>query len=172
MKKYSLPEGRKACPGVCILLMIILLAHSAAEGQSCPVSSSPTISTYTNTYYPATANANAGTKTITLGNAVGATPIAPLDIVLVIQMQGAQINSSNSVAYGDNSTGSGYLVNGNLLAGKMEYAVAASAVALAGGVRTLTLQSNLVNSYQSSAFGADGQYTFQVIRVPLYYNVT
>ena len=172
MKKYSLLKSGSACVPACILITITLLSHCAAEAQSCPVSSTTTITTYTNTYYPGTANANAGTTSITLGNAVGTTPIASSDILLVIQMQGAQFTSSNTIAYGNGSTGSGYLNNAGLLAGKMEYVVAASAVALTGGVRTLTLHSALVNSYQSSAYGASGQYTFQVIRVPVYYNLT
>ncbi|MHA4808928.1 T9SS type A sorting domain-containing protein [Flavitalea flava] len=172
MKKPSLLKCGNVCVPACILITITVLAHLAAEGQSCPSSSTTTINSYANTYYPGTAGANAGTTSITLGNAVGSAPIAALDILLVIQMQGAQITSSNTFAYGNGSTGSGYLSNANLLAGKMEYVVAASAVALTGGVRTLTLQSALVNSYQSSAYGANGQYTFQVIRVPVYYNLT
>ncbi len=172
MKKHFLFSSSKAGVHVCILTMTILAAQPSAEGQTCPVSSTTTITAYSNTYYPGTANANAGATSITLGNAVGSAPIAISDILLVIQMQGAQITSNNSITYGDGSTGSGYLNNGNLVAGKMEYVVAASAVALTGGVRTLTIQSPLVNSYKSSAYGANGQYTFQVIRVPVYYNLT
>jgi hypothetical protein len=168
MKQTPLTTTAKACIHACILIATVLLSHPSAEGQSCPGSSTTTITTYPNTYYPATANASAGATSITLGNAIGATPIAVSDILLIIQMQGAQINSNNSIAYGDGSTGSGYLNNASLTAGKMEYVVAASAVALTGGTRTLTLHSALVNSYQFTA----GQYTFQVIRVPVYYNLT
>jgi hypothetical protein len=172
MKNYSLLKSSRAYVHGCILGMITIFTSLAAKAQSCPSSSTITINTYTNTYYPGTGTANAGTSSITLGNAVGTSPIAALDILLVIQMQGAQINSSNTVAYGDGSTGSGYLNNANLLAGKMEYVVASNAVALTGGTRTLTTQSPLVNSYKTSAYGANGQYTFQVIRVPVYYNLT
>ena len=172
MKKYFSLPGRKTYVHACFLITIGLYAHSGAEAQSCPTSSTTTITTYTNTYYPGTASAAAGTTTITLGNAVGSTPIAIHDILLVIQMQGAQVNSGNSVVYGDGATGSGYSNNANLLAGQMEYVVANSAVALTGGTRTLTIQSALVNSYKSAAYGTDGQYTFQVIRVPMYYNLT
>jgi hypothetical protein len=159
----------------CILLTIALFAHSAAEAQSCPTSSTQTLNAYPNTYYPGTANAGAGTTSITLGNAIGATPIAVSDILLVIQMQGAQITSGNTSSYGDGGgSGTGYLNNANLSAGKMEYVVAASAVALTGGTRVLTIQSPLVNSYKNAPYiaGTSGQYTFQVIRVPVYYNVT
>lgn len=171
MKNHSLLKSSKSYIHGCILIGSILFAPSAAEAQSCPSSSTVTITTYSNTYYPGTGTANAGATSITLGNAVGAAPIAALDILLVIQMQGAQFTSSNTVAYGDGSTGSGYLNNANLLAGKMEYVVASNAVALTGG--TLTIQSALVNSYKTSGSGAsNGQYTFQVIRVPVYYNLT
>ena len=176
MEKHSLLKNGKACVHACLLLTIALFIHSAAEAQSCPTSSTQTLNTYPNTYYPATANANAGTTSISLGNAIGATPIAASDILLVIQMQGAQITSSNTNIYGDGvgPSGTGYLNNANLSAGKMEYVVAASAVALTGGTRTLTIQSPLVNSYKNAGYvaGTNGQYTFQVIRVPVYYNLT
>jgi hypothetical protein len=40
------------------------------------------------------------------------------------------------------------------------------------GGGTLTLLTGTVNNYKKAAFGADGQYTYQVIRIPLYYNLT
>jgi uncharacterized repeat protein (TIGR01451 family) len=50
-----------------------------------------------NTYYPGKATANAGSTSITLGAATGAAnQIATGDLVLVIQMQDATINTSNS----------------------------------------------------------------------------
>jgi len=71
-----------------------------------------------------------------------APPLSPIsDILLVIQMQGSQITSSNSIAYGDGSTGSGISEQCEFIGGKMEYVVAASAVAFNGGTRTLTIQS-------------------------------
>jgi uncharacterized repeat protein (TIGR01451 family) len=55
-----------------------------------------------NTYYPGAATASAGSTSITLGTATGAaTPIASGDLILIIQMQDAAINSSNSSSYGD-----------------------------------------------------------------------
>jgi hypothetical protein len=84
-------------------------------------------------------------------------------------MQGAQINAANDITYGDGVNGSGYLNNAQLYAGNMEYVTAVNSVPLTGG--TLTLQAALLNNYQKSAFGADGQYTYQIIRVPVYYNL-
>jgi hypothetical protein len=51
----------------------------------------------------------------------------------------------------------------------MEYVIATNPVPLSGG--TLTLQRGTVNNYKNAAYGTDGQYTYQVIRVPVYYNL-
>jgi hypothetical protein len=143
--------------------------------QSCPANIPVTINTNPDTYYPGlTATLNTGAKTITLGAAgAGSTPIGTGDLLLVIQMQGAQINSSNSNSYGDGNSGgasSGYLSNTALMAGTMEYVVAASAVPLTGG--TVMLRTGIVKKYKNAAFGVDGQYKYQVIRVAIYYNLT
>ncbi len=142
--------------------------------QSCPMTSTSSVSSNPNTFYPAIqANVNAGTSSIVLDAVTyGSKPISPGDILLVIQMQGAQISSSNSNKYGSGSSagnGSGYLNNGNLLAGTMEYVVASNSVPLTGG--TLHLASALVNSYRNTPFGTDGQYTYQVVSVPVYYDL-
>jgi len=144
----------------------------SAAAQSCPANAITTISGYPNTYFPASqANVPAGSTSIVLGAPTyGVTAISAGDILLIIQMQGAQINSSNNSNYGAGSgTGRGYLNNAQLLAGNMEYVVASNNVSMAGG--TLNLVSGLVNSYRNTPFGATGQYTYQVIRVPVYYDV-
>ena len=59
-----------------------------------------------NTYYPGVGTAAAASATITLGAATGAaTPIAIGDLVLVIQMQDATIDATNTGAYGDGVAG-------------------------------------------------------------------
>ena len=126
-----------------------------------------------NTYYPGSAPAAAGSTTITLGAATGAvTPIAVGDLVLVIQMQDAAIDSTNTGAYGDAVAGdpaSGWTALNS--AGLYEYAVATSAVPLAGG--SLTISSGLSNAYtQAAPSGTQGQRDFQVIRVPQYVAAT
>lgn len=155
-----------------LLVMALLFSYSVARSQTCP-SGTASIGAYANTYYPGSqAAVAAGATSITVGaSGYGTTPISKYDIVLIIQMQGAQINSANTANYGAGTgTGSGYLNNAQLMAGRMEYAVAANNVSLAGG--TLTLQTALTNSYKNANFGTDGQYRYQVIRVPLYYNLT
>jgi hypothetical protein len=159
-----------------IAMLSILYLH--AHAQTCPVATTTTINTgnfsaAANTYFAgAQATVNAGSTSIVLGAAgYGLTPISASDILLIIQMQGAQINSGNGTGYGSNGgAGRGYLNNAQLMAGNMEYIVANNAVPLSGG--TLNLKSALTKSYKNSAFGTDGQYRYQVIRVPLYYDIS
>src|SRR2546423_8590071 len=88
-----------------------------------------------NTYYPGALTVAAGATSITLGTATGAvTPIAVGDLVLVIQMQDAAIDSTNTGAYGDGvagdpATGSTALNS----AGLYENAVATSPMPPIGG---------------------------------------
>jgi len=155
-----------------ILAAIFSLYGRTVIAQSCPPTVTSSISTYPNTYFPASqASLSSGSTSIVLGAAsYGSTPIASGDVLLIIQMQGAQIKSTNNSNYGGNAgNGSGYLNNSNLQAGNMEYVMATNSVALTGG--TLNLASGLVNSYQNTPFGTDGQYTYQIIRVPAYYNI-
>src|SRR4029077_15069308 len=122
-----------------------------------------------NTYYPGTANVAAGAKSIPVGAPTGAaTPIANGDLLLVIQMQDATINTSNNVTYGNGSTGSGFtLLNqaGNFEFVKATGAVAAGSVPVSGA----GAGGGLVFNYNSSVSGAsNGQSTYQVVRVPQY----
>src|SRR5882762_8411078 len=98
-----------------LLAAIITVYSNTADAQTCPINSTTSISSVPNTYYPANqSNVNAGSFSIALGTVTyGATPISAGDALLVIQMQGAQINSTNTSNYGDGSgTGRGYLNNG------------------------------------------------------------
>src|SRR2546430_3612109 len=132
-----------------------------------------TLNSVINTYYPGALTAAAGATTITLGTATGAgTPIAVGDLVLVIQMQDAAIDSTNTGAYGNAVAGdpaSGWTgLNG---VGLYEYAVATSAVPLVGGA--LTISSGLLNTYTSALpTPRKGQRTCQFIRVPQYVTAT
>jgi hypothetical protein len=89
---------------------------ASAAAQTCATpgkdGAGGTLTGVVNTYYPGTANAAAGATSITLGAATGAsTQITSGDLLIVIQMQDAGINSSNNSNYGDGSgglTGAGY----------------------------------------------------------------
>jgi hypothetical protein len=173
MNPSCTPNRSVACRYTLALLAALFILYNPAGAQTCPASGTTSVSTNGSTYFPgAAATVAAGSTSITLGAVTyGSVAISAWDIVLIIQMQGAQINSNNTTAYGANAgTAQGYMNNGQLLAGNMEFAIATSAVTTAGG--TLTVQSGLTNSYKNTAFGATGQFRYQVIRVPLYYNVT
>jgi uncharacterized repeat protein (TIGR01451 family) len=141
-----------------------------------------TLSGVVNAYYPpATGTVAAGATSITLGVAAAVpaaqTPIAIGDLLLVIQMQGAQINSTNTSSYGDGIPGdpaSGSTSLGS--SGQFEFVTATAAVPVAGGTLTFTgtgAGGGLLNSYTSAAATAtQGIQTYQVIRVPQYTSAT
>lgn len=153
------------------LVAILILSYFLASSQTCPTSGTTNLASNPNTYYPGTGTVNVGATQITLGSiAIGSTPIAAGDLVLIIQIQGAEITATNNNRYGNNAVGapaSGYLNNANHLAGNMEYAVVSN---VAGNV--ITLSAGTVRAYRDADFGSFGQYRFQVIRVPIYYDLT
>src|SRR5208282_5838589 len=124
-----------------------------------------------NTYYPGTANAAKGATLISVGTPTGAAgTIANGTELLVIQMQDASINDSNTVAYGNGYTGQGFTALNS--AGDYEFVTAKSAVPATGGTLTITgagTGGGLVFPYHSAAASAAaGQSTYQVIVVPQY----
>jgi len=140
-----------------------------------------TLTGVVNTYYPPSAASTlaAGATTVTLGAASGAPKaIAIGDLLLIMQMQDALINATNTGAYGDGSPGDPATGSTNLQStGLFEYVTAASAVPTTGG--TLTFQGTgagggVLNSYVEAAYaaGTNGQQTYQVIRVPQYTSAT
>jgi len=132
-----------------------------------------TISGMVNTYYPGNGSPAAGATSIPVGtlDARGSvTAISTGDLLLVIQMQDADIDASNNSAYGDGlNAGSGYTALNQ--AGLYEYVTATGPVA-AGSVpiQGSGAGNGLANSYRTRAYvaGTNGQSTFQVIRVPQY----
>jgi uncharacterized repeat protein (TIGR01451 family) len=128
-----------------------------------------------NTYFPGTASASTGATSLTVGAGTGATtPVAIGDLLLVMQMQNANINSTNTSSYGDGATGSGSTNLNN--SGVYEFAIAASALGVGGGTVNVSGSGpggGLLYSYTNSAASAtQGQFTFQVIRVPHYATAT
>ena len=142
-----------------------------------------TLSGIVNTYYPGTTASLASASTsVALGAAQGAaTPIAAGDLLLIIQMQDATINSTNSSSYGDGTPGdpaSGATSLGS--SGLFEFVTATGSVPVTGGTLTFTgtgPTGGLLNSYLSLAASSNGttyvaQQTYQVIRVPQYTSAT
>ncbi len=126
-----------------------------------------------NDYWPGNSTVAAGSKTLTLGaRRTGAgNTIAPGDSLLVIQIQGADINAVDNANYGaNNGTGRGYLNNANFTAGQYEYVQATNAVGASGGTLTLISTGSgggLVNGYvNADATSSAGARRYQVVRVP------
>lgn len=107
----------------------------------------------------------------TAGSAIpvaSTTGLAVGDLVLVIQMQGANLTTSNDALYGDNIAGapaSGYLTTATFNAGFYEYGIVQS---LTG--TQITLATALTNAYTRAA--GPQQRRYQVVRVPQYGNLS
>jgi uncharacterized repeat protein (TIGR01451 family) len=152
-------------------------AACANVGQAKPASAP--LTGVLNSYYPGKASVVAGVTSITLGTATGGasgtpTAIATGNLLLVIQMQDASITTSDTVTYGNGSTGQGFSLLNN--AGNFEYVTATNAVPATGGTLSLTGAGGgggLVFGYDATAAtGTKGQSTFQVILVPQYTTAT
>jgi LPXTG-site transpeptidase (sortase) family protein len=177
LRAFLVPGVAVVVAGAALVFQAPQLAIAIAQGCVTPGSDGPnaTLTGVVNSYYPATASAAAGATSISVGAplAGGGPAIAAGDLLLVIQMQDADINGANSIAYGDGATGAG---STNLRqTGKYEYVSAASAVV--GGVVTIVgsgAGNGLVNSYDFTLTltATNGFRTFQVIRVPQYSSAT
>lgn len=131
---------------------------------------SPTsLSDTVNTYYPGTGIASAGATSISVGTPTGdlSKSIAAGDLLLVIQMQDAKIDYSNSSSYGG--------ITALNSSGLYEFVRATGSVS-GGSVpiqAVVTPGLGLLNTYTNDAASAtQGQRRFQVVRVPQYDNAT
>ena len=161
------------------LALLILSFTARAQAQVCanPGKDGPggTISGVVNTYYPGTASALPGATSISIGTPTGSlTPIATGDLLLVIQMQDAAINSTNTDAYGDGVGGAPASGATSLnSSGRYEYVVATSAAGATVSIRGAGMSNGLVYGYTNAASsGTQGQRRFQVVRVPQYSSAT
>jgi uncharacterized repeat protein (TIGR01451 family) len=168
--------------GVQLLALVGVLGASivpaAADPALCATPAkdgSGVITGIVNTYYPGRGNPAIGATTISLGTARGSgTAIAKGDLLLVIQMQSGQINSNNTINYGD---GQGHASGWTGFSPAMdyEYVVANGAVAANGRVSITGTGTGggLLHQYRTAAAsGNSGQLTFQVVRVPQYLNIS
>ncbi len=153
---------------------MLLLLGGQASAQVCSnpgVDGPATPSGVINSYYPGTGTVSAGSTSITVsiaGKRGAAANIAAGDLIIIMQMQDADIDSSNTTSYGGSSGGSGFTALNN--AGIYEYAVVSPSYVT--GANPITVTAPLANSYRSAtATFSAGQRTFQVIRVPQYASV-
>lgn len=131
-----------------------------------------TLTGVVNTYYPGASSVSAGATSIPLGTANGTGTIAEGTELLVIQMQDASIDTSNSVAYGNGYTGQGFTTINN--AGNYEFVTATGPIS-GGSVPILGagVGGGLVFGYNAAAESATkGQSTYQVVLVPQYSSAT
>jgi LPXTG-site transpeptidase (sortase) family protein len=149
----------------------------ATPGKDGPITIS-SANTIVNTYYPGAGTVASGSTSITVGAATpGGNPaIVAGDLLLVIQVQGADVNPTNDNTYGDGTASdpaNGNRNDGYFTAGQYEYVVA-SGPFTAGAV---PISTPLVYSYTTADYpvvrGAEdqGQRRFQVIRIPQYSNL-
>lgn len=159
------------------------IISSTVASTYCPSPPTATATTASgdqlNTYYPGQLTAS-GTR-VTVGPALataGAAAIQPGDLVLLMQMQGADFDYTNTSAYGDGLgypevPASGSLTGSGSTAGQYEYryVTLSSATVATGGV--LTLATPLTNTYiNADATATAGQRRYQVVRVPRYQALT
>jgi hypothetical protein len=152
-------------------IWIALLYSGSVGAQVCtPASSFVTTPTsgVVNTYFAGNGNLAAGSSSVLLG-AMGSganNSFAINDLMLIIQMQDATINTANNSAYGDGS-GSGAGSTGVGQTGLYEF------VRVTGTGASISFSPPLTNSYrQAAATATSAQKTYQAIRVPQYSTLT
>ena len=173
----ALPGDPNSLNNTASVLTVVQPLVCASPGKDGP---GGTLGGVVNTYYPpsATGTLAAGSTSVALGTAAGAgSTINSGDLLLIIQMQAASINYTNTGAYGDGLPGdpaSGYL-NGNS-SGLFEFVTATNQVLPAGGTLNFIGSGptgGLLNSYyENAATATQGQQVFQVVRVPQYTSAT
>ncbi len=179
------------------LLLTLGLAAQTAQAQTCaaPGKDGPvTISgsnVNVNTYFQGNGNLAINNNTLTLGAQTGATNVSVGDKLLIVQMQGAEINTTDTTCYGDGLTSSGSCASntttaaltrgiGNdkaqgfldgltsYTAGRYEYVRVNS---IAGSLVTFSPPLSFAYT-QASPSTSIGQRRYQIIRVPQYASLT
>lgn len=154
-----------------MLVLVVAMVSSfatPAAAQVCSIVCNLTGSV--NDYWPGAANAASGATSITLdarraGAGTAGNSIAAGDWVIVMQMQDAAFNSTNSTSYGSGAgggDGSGYTAARRT--GLYEFVRVTGSVGAGGGV--LNLASGLINAYNVTTLGNQTTPRFQVIRIP------
>jgi fimbrial isopeptide formation D2 family protein len=170
------------------LVRLPQVAQAQTVGNLCAVPGKDGVDTglvsIVNSYYPGPASditVNSGSTSIPVGliNAQGnQTSISKGDLLLIIQMQDADINFSDTAAYGSGNianNGSGSTAINQT--GLYEYVIAQNTVGSGGGsilIQGAGLGGGLINGYRQQAadITAHGKKTYQVVRVPQFISTT
>ena len=154
--------------------LLLLCVSLLTQAQVCAAPGKDGTTFSRNTYFPGLGSAAAGSTVVNLGSArsdanAATTPFAVGDLALVIQMQDALLNNTDSAAYGDGAAGDPATGSTSLRsAGFYEFR---RVVAVAGG--SLTLDAPLSNTYTTAnADATSGHRRFQVVRVPQFASLT
>lgn len=137
---------------------------------------SGTITGTVNSYYPGNGSVSAGVLSLPVGAKSGAAAtIAAGDLLLVVQMQDAAINSTDTGAYGDGAANDPASGSTALNSSGLYELVTATGPVASGAVPILGGGNGgaLLNGYtNAAASGTQGQRRWQVIRVPQYASAT
>jgi uncharacterized repeat protein (TIGR01451 family) len=174
----------------CALAGFLLAAPALSQTCSIPgqAGTETALTAQPNSFYPGTNSPAANATSITVGPGTGVNrAIQAGDLLLIIQMQGAEIDTDNNNGYGDGTVNNGVTntvafgnngyAGGNLatnyVAGNYEWAVAAGGGSTFGAGGTVFLSAPLTRGYFNRANTTTlGKQSWQVIRVPQYANAT
>ncbi len=157
-----------------LLALAQLLPVSNALAQVCATPGRDGVTFSRNTYFPGVGTAAAGTNTVAIGAArvdadAAATAFAVGDLALIIQMQDALINNTNTGAYGDGVAGDPARGSTDLRSAGFYEFKRVTAV----GAGTVSFDSPLANTYATAnADTVTGNRRFQVVRVPQFASLT
>lgn len=160
----------------CCLIAGMTSSYAQLSCASPGKNGNQTISGVVNTYYPGnTASLIIGAVSVSIGAGKGAgEAIASGDLLLIVQMQGADIVNTDDNNYGTGlGTAKGYRTSGgNFYAGQFEYVKATNNVAVTGG--TLSFSPMLTKKYVRRDYvaGTNGRSRYQIIKVPQYNDAT
>jgi hypothetical protein len=185
MKSIPGARWRRTFRGRLLLLLGVVTAAVSphrADAQTCGFPAGGTLTGVINRYWTGVGSPAAGATSIVVNdsNDRGATPtgISVGEMMLLIQMQDADINSTNTVDYGDGAGGAvGSGVTANNSTGLYEYVMVVSTSG-AAATRTVNITgagtgNGLVNTYRTGAAGAtNGQRTWQMVRVRQFSSAT
>lgn len=157
-----------------LLLLLGAMTSLPSFAQVCGAPGKDGVSFSRNTYFPGVGTASSGNSVVNHGDARSDTNAATTgfsagDLALIIQVQDALVNNTDSSAYGDGVTGDPATGSTSLRnAGVYEFKRVVSATA-----NSITLDSPLANTYTTaSADATTGHRRFQVVRVPQFASLT
>ncbi len=183
MKVAKARSGWRGSWLLCGLVTLLGLLAPEASAQTCPIVIDGIGFGIVNTYYPGLGTVAAGATSLRVNtNAFRGydQDIAVGDLLLIIQMQDADIDSTNDDSYGDGVVGGAArgqtAVNST---GLYEYVVAQTAAATGSGTNVLIniigggAGNGTINSYRTAnRTTTTGQRSYQVIEVPRGRNFT